>query len=76
MDFEKDLGLEFLMNNKKKVPSDTISITSRSLSDRKSDTSDIAEQIDVKEHLVPPSPKQSYSEEDDASYEEEDEGSY
>ncbi len=76
MDFEKDLGLEFLMNNKKKVPSDTISITSRSLSDRKSDTSDIAEQIDVKEHLVPPSPKQYSESQDDDSYEDDDEGSY
>lgn len=51
-----DLGLELLMNNKKKLPSDSISLSSRSIK---------SESIDVKQHLVP-----GPSSEDEESYQE------
>jgi hypothetical protein len=74
MDFEKDLGLELLMNNKKKVSSDSISISSHVA---KSDVSEMpsVEPVDVRQHLQPPqSPKQSSDE--DYSYEDDDEDTY
>lgn len=68
MDFEKDLGLELLMNSKKKLPSDSISLSSHSYDDQQE--SEAAEPIDVQEHLSPPmgaESEQSYEddEEDD-----------
>lgn len=66
MDFEKDLGLELLMNSKKKLPSDSISLSSRSYDDQAE--SEVAEPIDVKEHLTPPTRAES-----ETTYDEEDE---
>ena len=69
MDQEQDLGLEFLMNHKKKAPSDTLSISSRSsLPKQRTPNKNIEpEHIDVRQHLVPPS-----DEGDDVTYEEGD----
>jgi hypothetical protein len=74
MEFEKDIGLDLLMNSKKKVSSDAISISSRSSSPRSEVSISIAEPIDVRKHLVPPSSRYSSQEEedDDAEFEEDD----
>ena len=66
MDFEADLGLELLMNNKKKLASDSISLSSRSFEE----ASEQAEPIDVKKHLQPPI---QMEQEEEESYEEESE---
>lgn len=76
MDFEKDLGLELLMNSKKKLPSDSISLSSRSYDDQPE--SEVVEPIDVQEHLRPPvqaESEESYEDEDDEDFPESDEAS-
>lgn len=77
MEFENDLGLELLMNSKKKAPSDAMSLSSHASSihiDRQSDISVRVEPVDVRQHLVPPSPKQS--DEDDEEFVDEDDEEY
>lgn len=90
MEFENDLGLDLLMNNKKKISSDAISLSSRSSIPvaRSGTHSPVAESIEVIEHLQPPSPRgqasygaspaDSYvdSDEDDVDYASESEEGY
>lgn len=70
MEFENDLGLDLLMNNKKKISSDAISMSSRSSIPvaRSGSSSPVAEPIDVMEHMHVP--RQSYSASPAESYDE------
>jgi len=54
MEFDNDLGLELLMNSKKKLPSDSISISSRSSFAASGPSGPKVEKVDVLQHLVPP----------------------
>ena len=55
MEFDNDLGLELLMNSKKKLPSDSISISSRSsFAASGPGPGPKVEKVDVLQHLVPP----------------------
>jgi hypothetical protein len=77
MNFQNgDLGLDLLMNSKKKLPSDSISIISSHSSARGGggSGSENIEHVDVRKHLVPPSDNEDDEDdgEDDFEYEEED----
>lgn len=80
MEESEDLGLELLMNSKKKVASDALSVSSGrsssiSLSRRSGGSgAPTAEPVDVQKHLVPPSRPDSSIQEDDEefSYDEDD----
>lgn len=87
MEFENDLGLDLLMNNKKKISSDAMSLSSRSSMPiaRSGTHTPVAESIEVIEHLQPPgqagygaSSAESYedSDEDDVEYASESEDGY
>lgn len=54
MEFDNDLGLELLMNSKKKLPSDSVSISSRSSFAASGPAGPKVEKVDVLQHLVPP----------------------
>jgi hypothetical protein len=77
MNFQNgDLGLELLMNSKKKLPADSISIISSHSSARGGGSENI-EHVDVRKHLVPPSDNDDDDDddddgEDDFEYEDED----
>ena len=71
----EDLGLELLMNNKKKLPSDAASISSHSSIqlESRNNGGNTAESIDVRQHLVPPeSNVEDDDDEDDYEYEDDE----